>query len=87
MVLFCLLFNDVYAASGFYESYDAVLNGINNFMNEVLFFKILYVPFIILLLVFGYVFLTLRFGFLNIRMFKHAFAILCGKYDTNHHDG
>ncbi|WP_108784557.1 alanine/glycine:cation symporter family protein [Wolbachia endosymbiont of Bemisia tabaci] len=87
MVSFCLLFSDVYAASGFYESYDAVLSGINNFMNEVLFFKIFYVPFIILLLAFGYVFLTLRFKFLNIRMFKHAFAILCGKYDTDHHDG
>ncbi|WCR53910.1 MAG: Amino-acid carrier protein AlsT [Wolbachia endosymbiont of Ctenocephalides orientis wCori] len=86
MALFCLLFNDAHA-SGFYESYDAVLNGINNFMNEVLFFKIFYIPFIVLLLTFGYVFLTFRFKFLNVRMFKHAFAILCGKYDTDHHDG
>ncbi|MGL9725715.1 MAG: alanine/glycine:cation symporter family protein [Wolbachia sp.] len=87
MVLFCLSFDDVYAASIFYETYDIALNGVSNFMNEVLFFKILYVPFIILLLAFGYVFLTLRFKFLNIRMFRHAFAILCGKYDTDHHDG
>ncbi|MEY2392751.1 alanine/glycine:cation symporter family protein [Wolbachia endosymbiont of Tettigetta isshikii] len=87
VVLFCLLFNDAYAISGLYESYDAVLNTINNFMNEVLFFKIFYVPFVILLVAFGYIFLTLRFKFLNIRMLKHAFAILCGKYDTNHHDG
>nr|WP_225537899.1 amino acid carrier protein [Wolbachia endosymbiont of Mansonella perstans] len=81
------MFNNAHAALDFYENYGAVLSGINNFMNEVLFFKIFYVPFIILLLAFGYVFLTLRFRFLNIRMFKHAFAILCGKYDTNHHDG
>ncbi|QKX02692.1 amino acid carrier protein [Wolbachia endosymbiont of Litomosoides sigmodontis] len=87
IVLFCLLFNDAYATSGFYESYDAILNGINNFMNEVLFFKIFYVPFIILLVAFGYIFLTLRFKFLNIKMFKHAFAILCGKYGTDHHNG
>ncbi len=87
IILFCLLFNNVYATSDFYESYDAILSGINNFMNEVLFFKVCYVPFIILLVAFGYVFLTLRFKFLNIRMFKHAFTILCGKYDTDHHDG
>jgi AGCS family alanine or glycine:cation symporter len=86
MALFCLLFNDAYG-SGFYEGYDAVLNGINTFMNEVMFFKIFHVPFILLLLSFGYVFLTIRFKFLNIRMFKHAFAILFGKYDTDHHDG
>ncbi|WP_410542593.1 alanine/glycine:cation symporter family protein [Wolbachia endosymbiont of Tetranychus urticae] len=87
IVLFCLPFNDVYAASVFHKSYDTALNGVSNFMNEVLFFKIFHVPFIILLLAFGYIFLTLRFRFLNIRMFKHAFAILCGKYDTDHHDG
>ncbi|WCR57904.1 alanine/glycine:cation symporter family protein [Wolbachia endosymbiont of Ctenocephalides felis wCfeJ] len=87
VVLFCLLFNDAHAISGLYESYDAVLNTINNFMNEVLFFKVFYVPFVILLVAFGYIFLTLRFKFLNVRMFKHAFAILCGKYDTTHHDG
>nr|WP_246168548.1 amino acid carrier protein [Wolbachia endosymbiont of Ctenocephalides felis wCfeT] len=56
-------------------------------MDEVLFFKVFHIPFIILLLAFGYVFLTIRFKFLNIRMLKHAFAILCGKYDTDHHDG
>ncbi|UIP91969.1 alanine:cation symporter family protein [Wolbachia pipientis] len=87
IVLFCLPFNDVYAASIFHKSYDTALNGVSNFMNEVLFFKIFHVPFIILLLAFGYIFLTLRFRFLNIRMFKHAFSILCGRYDTDHHDG
>lgn len=83
MALFCLLCSDAHSL----ESYDVILNGINNFMNEVLFFKVFHIPFIILLLAFGYVFLTLRFKFLNIKMFKHAFAILCGKYDTDHHDG
>ncbi|NUY39654.1 amino acid carrier protein [Wolbachia endosymbiont of Litomosoides brasiliensis] len=87
IVLLCLLFNDVHATSGFYESYDAMLNEINNFMNEVLFFKVFYVPFIILLVAFSYIFLTLRFKFLNIKMFKHAFAILCGKYGADHHNG
>lgn len=82
-MLFCLFSSNAYS----FEGYDVLLNSINNFMNEVLFFKIFYVPFIILLLAFGYIFLTLRFKFLNIRMLKHAFSILCGKYDTDHHDG
>nr|WP_315940522.1 amino acid carrier protein [Wolbachia pipientis] len=60
---------------------------INDFINRFLFFKVFQVPFLLLLLAFGYIFLTIRFRFLNIRMFKHAFAILCGKYDTDHHDG
>ncbi len=87
VVLFCLLLNDAYATSGLYKSYDAVLDGVNNFISKVLFFKVFYIPFTIFLVAFSYVFLTLRFKFLNIKMFKHAFAILCGKYDTDYHDG
>ncbi|WFW29591.1 MAG: alanine:cation symporter family protein [Wolbachia endosymbiont of Menacanthus eurysternus] len=90
VVSLCLLFSvdDVYAiSSDSYKNYDIILSIINNFVNEVLFFKIFHVPFVILLVAFGYIFLTLRFKFLNIRMLKHAFAVLCGKYDTNHHDG
>ncbi|QKX01447.1 amino acid carrier protein [Wolbachia endosymbiont of Cruorifilaria tuberocauda] len=87
MVLLCLSFHDVHATLGLYESYDAVLDRINNFMCKVLFFKVFHVPFVICLVAFGYIFLTLRFKFLNIKMFRHAFAILCGKYDTGHHNG
>ncbi|MDN5247700.1 MAG: amino acid carrier protein [Wolbachia endosymbiont of Tyrophagus putrescentiae] len=81
--LFCLLFSNAYGL----ENHDVIFIRINDFMNKVLFFKVFYIPFILLLLAFGYVFLTLRFKFLNVRMFKHAFAILLGKYDTDHHDG
>ncbi|MDG7056422.1 MAG: alanine:cation symporter family protein [Wolbachia endosymbiont of Meromenopon meropis] len=87
IVFLCLSFSDVYAISDLYKIYDTVLDTVNKFMNEVFFFKIFYVPLVILLVTFGYIFLTLRFKFLNIRMLRHAFSILCGKYDTNHHDG
>ncbi|MBV0899948.1 MAG: amino acid carrier protein [Wolbachia endosymbiont of Fragariocoptes setiger] len=80
MLFFLLPFNRAYSIESYLES-------INNFVNQALYFKIFYMPFIILLLIFGYLFLTLRFKFLNVRMFTHSFAILCGKYDTHNHDG
>lgn len=39
-------------------------------------------PFIVAWLIAGGVFLTLRFGFINVRMFAHAFKIITGKYKT-----
>ncbi len=80
IALFCLPFSSAY-------SVDSYLTGINDFMNGALFFEIFHIPFILLLLSCGYVFLTIRFRFINIRMFRHALAILSGKYDTDHHDG
>lgn len=39
-------------------------------------------PFIVAWLIVGGVFLTFRFGFINVRMFSHAFKIITGKYKT-----
>jgi AGCS family alanine or glycine:cation symporter len=39
-------------------------------------------PFIVAWLVIGAVFLTIRMGFINLRMFKHAYLILRGKYQV-----
>ena len=39
------------------------------------------VPIVVLWLLFGGVFFTLRMKFINLRAFKHAFAIIRGKYD------
>jgi len=39
-------------------------------------------PFIVAWLVVGAVFLTIRMGFINLRMFKHAYLILRGKYQV-----
>lgn len=39
-------------------------------------------PFIVAWLIVGGVFLTFRFGFINVRMFLHAFKIITGKYKT-----
>jgi AGCS family alanine or glycine:cation symporter len=39
------------------------------------------IPFIVIWLVFGALFFTIRMGFINIRGFKHAIALARGKYD------
>ncbi|MFW5876791.1 MAG: alanine/glycine:cation symporter family protein [Myxococcota bacterium] len=45
------------------------------------------IPFIVLWLVLGATFFTLRFAFLNLRAFKHAVAVTAGRYDHPSHEG
>jgi len=66
---------------------------INEPLSKVLFFPIyktdgnfkngdqVGLPLIVVTLLFGGVFFTFRYGFLNIRMFRHAFDLVRGKYD------
>jgi AGCS family alanine or glycine:cation symporter len=42
------------------------------------------VPFVVIWLLFAGIFLTIRMGFINIRLFKHSIDLLRGKYD---HEG
>ncbi len=39
-------------------------------------------PFIVVWLIAGAIFFTLRFGFINLRAFKHAWAVTAGRYDN-----
>jgi len=68
---------------------DMVFEQINSFLASLFFFDVFFgkvegttMPFIVAWLVVGGVFLTLRFGFINIRMFSHAFKIITGHYRT-----
>ena len=45
------------------------------------------IPFIVLWLVIGAIFFTLRMGFINIRGFMHAINVTRGKYDNPHETG
>ncbi|MGE3632090.1 MAG: alanine:cation symporter family protein, partial [Sandaracinaceae bacterium] len=45
------------------------------------------VPIVVLWLVLGALFFTLRFGFINLRGFWHAVMITSGKYDRHDHKG
>jgi len=63
---------------------DGLFGTINGYLASVLFFDVLPgegdVPFIVAWLIIGSVYLTFRFGFINLRMMGHAFHIITGKY-------
>ena len=67
---------------------DSIFEHINSFLASIFFFDIFFgqmestMPFIVAWLIVGGVFLTFRFGFINVRMFSHAFKIITGKYKT-----
>ena len=59
---------------------------LNGYLASVIFFDVLpgagELPFIVAWLIIAAVFLTVRFGFVNLRMMRHAFRVLRGKYRT-----
>jgi len=68
---------------------DGIFEQINSVLASVFFFDIFFgavegtsMPFIVAWLIAGGVFLTFRFGFINVRMFVHAYKIITGKYRT-----
>ena len=65
---------------------DAVFSGVVAAIQKILFFSIGGMPLIILWIVSGGIFCTLRMGFINIRGFKHAIDIARGKYDNLNND-
>lgn len=68
---------------------NSIFEQINSILGSVFFFDIFFgliegttMPFIVAWLIVGGVFLTFRFGFINVRMFAHSFKIITGKYKT-----
>ncbi|MFP6905924.1 MAG: alanine glycine permease, partial [Verrucomicrobiota bacterium] len=60
------------------EKIDAFFGGIVEAMSGVLFAELFGVPIIILVLVFGAVFFTLFYRFVNVRLFRHAIDCVRG---------
>ena len=60
---------------------DLIFAQIVSVIEELLFFSIGGMPLIILWIIGGGLYFTLRFGFISIRGFKHAIEIARGKYD------
>lgn len=44
-------------------------------------------PVVLLVLIFGGIFFTLRYGFMNVRMFRHSIDVIRGKYDRPEDEG
>ena len=68
---------------------NTIFEQINEVLGAVFFFDIFFgtmegtsMPFIVAWLIVGGVFLTFRFGFINVRMFVHSYKIITGKYKT-----
>ncbi len=65
---------------------DRAMGSVNSVVGTVLFFDVLFwddtraVPFIVLWLAIGALFLTFRMGFINVRAFGHAIAVTRGKF-------
>ena len=85
-VILCLiptaaLAQDEAAGEPFIKSLDAAFAQFVKAIFDVLFFSIGGFPLIVLWLIFGAVFFTIRMGFVNFRMFGHAIDIVRGKHD------
>jgi len=55
-------------------------------LNKIFFFPIFGCPIIVLWLIIGGVYFTFRMGFINLRGFSHALAVLTGKYQSSSED-
>jgi len=70
---------------------DAMFGSINAVMASVLFFDVMpgvaNMPFIVAWLMVGAVYLTCRFGFINIRLMGHAWQVIRGRYQTSQDKG
>jgi len=81
--LLCLLPASAFATE---NGVDTLLGTVNGHLASVLFFDVFFgtmpgeMPFVVAWLIAGAVYLTFRFGFINLRMMGHAFQILRGKY-------
>ena len=85
-VILCLIPTAAFAADEaagepFLQSLDAAFGQFVGKIFDVLFFSIGGFPLIVLWLIFGAVFFTIRMGFVNFRMFGHAVDIVRGKHD------
>jgi len=68
---------------------DSFFEAINGFLGSIFFYDIFLgqvegseMPFIVAWLIAGGIILTIRFGFINVRMFVHSYKIITGKYRT-----
>ncbi len=73
---------------------NELFNAINGFLSDLLFFDILFgqvegttIPFLVAWLIVGGIFLTLKMGFVNLKMLRHSYHIVRGKYHTKEDKG
>lgn len=71
--------------------FNELFNNINEALAQVIFFDLWpgegKVPFIVAWLIIGGVFITIRMGFVNLKLMRHGFYILTGKYKSKDDKG
>jgi AGCS family alanine or glycine:cation symporter len=80
-------------AGGFMDGADRLMGIVNGWIAAAFFFDVIFwndaqrLPFIVLWLVVGAIFLTLRMGFINIRAFRHAIQVTRGRFTDPNEPG
>jgi AGCS family alanine or glycine:cation symporter len=80
-------------SSKFMDGADRLMGTINGWIASAFFFDLIFwneslrLPFIVLWLVVGAIFLTLRMGFINVRAFWHAIHVTRGRYTNPNEPG
>jgi len=83
-----LFFNtNAYASTdGITQGIDTVFGTVNGYLASFFFFDVFpgegEMPFIVAWLSAGSIYMTVRFGFINVRMMGHAFDVIRGRYTT-----
>lgn len=75
------------APTGFLGGIDTIFSAIVAALEKVIFFDIGGMPLVVLWLLVGAVFFTLRMKFVNLRAFKHAIDVTRGRYDNPNDPG
>ncbi len=81
------LAQDTDSRGGFLATIDAFFASLVSFLSNILFFSIQGVPLIVLWLIGGAIFFTIRMNFVNIRAFKHSIFVIAGHYDDPSEEG
>ncbi len=72
---------------GFLGGIDTVFAAIVSVLEKVVFLSIGGMPLVVLWLIIGAIFFTLRMKFINIRAFRHSIEVVQGKYDDPNDSG
>jgi AGCS family alanine or glycine:cation symporter len=77
-----------------FKSIDTFFQSLNGIAESIMMFDIFFgsiegtkMPFVVAILIIAGVYLTLKMGFVNLRMFAHSLAIVKGKYKTKDDKG
>ena len=87
LIVFLSPFIVIAQDKGIDERIDEAFAPFSQLCQDIVFVEIAGIPLVLILLVFGALFFTITFGFVNIRHFKTAINVVRGKYDRDGDEG